>query len=427
MVVSAIGIGLAYITHVLLAQWLGVEPYGHYIYALAWLNVLVTLVQMGMNTSTVRLTAEFRAKNDLTAVMGLLRFSTLLVLGAGTAVILLGGGVLVVLDAWGILPAMQSQTLAFMLPLIVILALLNQRMAILQGYERVAQAQAFLEIVRPVVLLVVLGILLSITGVDAHIAMAANILATFAALVAVTFIVSRLMTREKKGQVVQGELQTKAWLKVSLPYLAIGGLTVVMDQSDVLILGSLVGGAVVGLYLPALKLSQLLLFPMLAIRSHAAPLFAKLHAENKMGELQHQLNTTTISSAFVGLVLMIAIVWQREFLLSLFGVEFVEAAPAMVILTLGMLVFAFTGGVEVFLIIGPFERLTVKIYILVVIVNISLNFLLIPPFGLMGAAYATAISIALRGFISVYAVWRKTGMLPWCPASKIDMSLGGGA
>ncbi|MBL4613477.1 MAG: oligosaccharide flippase family protein [Magnetovibrio sp.] len=417
MVVSAIGVGLAYVTHVLLAQWLGVESYGHYVYALAWLNVLVTLVQVGMNTSTVRLTAELRAAQNHAAILGLSRFSTLVVLAAGCAVVLIGGLALAALDGRGIFTPAQVQTLAITLSLVVVLGLLNQRMAILQGFERVAQAHSFLEIVRPLLLIGILAALLPLMEIQSGLAMGANFAATGLALLFVTVVVARLLKREGPARGLARQYHNRAWLALSLPYLAIGGLTVVMDQSDILILGTLMGGAAAGLYLPAIKLSQLLLFPMLAIRSHAAPLLAKLHAQNNIVELQRQMNTITVSSALVGIVLMAGIIWQREFLLSLFGAEFIEAAPAIVVLSLGMMVFAITGGVEVFLIIGPFERVTMLIYALVVALNIVLNLLLIPSFGFMGAAYATAATIVVRGLISTFVVWRRTGVLPWASVS----------
>jgi len=415
MVVSATGIGLAYVIHVFLARWLGVEAYGHYVYALAWLNVLVTFVQMGMNTSTLRLTAELRAKANHGAILGLSRFSTVLVLAAGGVVFLVGGLVLIAVDAWGVGSFAQTQTLAIMLPLVVVLGLLNQRMAILQGFERVAQAQSFLNIVRPLLFLGILLAVLPLVNSDSRLTMGANLAATVLALAVVTVVVRRLLVRETSTVGCVREYHSRAWLAVSLPYLAIGGLTVLMDQSDVLILGTLMGGTVAGFYLSAVKLSQLILFPMLAIRAQVAPVLSKMHAEKNIAEVQRHMNTTTVSSVLTGIVLMSGIIWFRVFLLSLFGPEFVEAAPAIVVLSVAMVVFAMTGGVEVFLIIGPFESLILKIYGLVVVANLLLNLSLVPLFGFMGAAYATAATIVLRGGLSVYVVWRKTGVLPWAP------------
>ncbi|MBL4692231.1 MAG: polysaccharide biosynthesis C-terminal domain-containing protein, partial [Magnetovibrio sp.] len=206
---------------------------------------------------------------------------------------------------------------------------------------------------------------------------------------------------------------TRSWLAVSLPYLLIGVLTAVMNQSDVLMLGTMLGSAAAGLYTPAAKLAQLALFPMLAIRSRAAPLMARLYAENDLKELQHQMNMTTIVSTLSGVVLVGGLILCAEPLLKLFGPDYASAAPVLIVLALGMLVFAMTGGIEVFLIFGPFERITVLIYALVVALNLTLNLILIPDFGVIGAAYATAITVIVRGLISTYVVWQRSGIVPW--------------
>lgn len=419
MAVNALGLGLAYVTHVVFAKWLGVADYGVYVYALAWLNVLTILAQVGLNTSTVRLTAELRGRNEKALIADLSRFSVVTVLFAGTGVVALSA--LALWLASDALEAAQVEVLTITLPLVVVLSLLYQRMAVLQGFERVAQAQVFLEIARPLALLALAGAAYVSFGLSATGAMAANIIATASALVVAVIVVRRFISVHAGALSRNARENYRAWLVMSLPYLAIGALTAVMQQSDILMLGSLMGGVAAGLYAPAVKLAQLVLFPMMAIRSRAAPLMAKLHAAGDLTDLQRQMNTTTVTSALTGVVLVAGLIWQRENLLGLFGPDFVAASPALVVLALGMGVFALTGGVEVFLIYGPFERVTMMIYAVVVGLNIALNVVLIPPFGVLGAAYATAATVTLRGVISAYVVWRHTGILPWAP---LDGGLG---
>ncbi|MFC1673838.1 oligosaccharide flippase family protein [Pseudomonadota bacterium] len=412
MAVNGVGMALAYASHVLFAKWLGVAQYGYYVYALAWLNVLTVLVQLGMNTSTVRITAELRGQDRHAAILGLSMFSTQVVIASGLVVMVIGGAALALTA--DLITTEQSLTLAIMLGLVVVLSLLYQRMALLQGFERVAQAQSFLEIVRPVVLISLVGLCVLAFDVEAHVAMLANLAATALALMVAAVAVGKFLNAGPQGRVMR-EFEARAWLAVSLPYLVIGLLTAVITQSDVLMLGTLMGGVAAGLYTPAIKLAQLVLFPMMAIRSRAAPLMARLYAEDDMDELQHQMNITTVTSALTGFVLVAGLIWQRETLLGLFGPDFIQSAPVVVILALAMGVYAVTGGIEVFLIFGPFERVTVLIYALVVALNITLNLILIPRMGILGAAYATAATVVVRGLISTYVVWRRTGILPWTP------------
>jgi len=283
------------------------------------------------------------------------------------------------------------------------------------------QAQAFLELLRPVALIALVGVGTALFTLQAHWVMAANLAATTMALIAATVLVGKFLANATRP----GQVRTfdgRAWLTVSLPYLVIGALTVLMQQSDILMLGTLLGGVAAGLYTPAIKLAQLVLFPMMAIRSRAAPLMAKLYAEGNVEELQRQMNTTTLTSAMTGLVLVAGLIWQRDVLLGLFGPDFLAAAPALLVLALGMAVFAVTGGVEVFLIFGPFERITVLIYAGVLGLNVALNLMLIPQWGVLGAAYATAATVVVRGLVSTLVVWRRTGVLPWVPLRSLGAS-----
>ncbi|MBL4692662.1 MAG: oligosaccharide flippase family protein, partial [Magnetovibrio sp.] len=195
MFVNAIGMSLAYLTHMVLAKWLGVAQYGDYVYALAWLNVLAVVGQLGMNTSVERLTAELRGQKKHAAIMGLSIFSTLVVACSAGAVLVAGGIVLLVMSdpmSDPLTDPMAEQkflTLAIMLPLVIVVCFLYQRMSFLKGFERVAQAQVFLEIVRPTVLIVLVGAGLYFFQVKAYMVMAANLIATAIALCLAFFVV----------------------------------------------------------------------------------------------------------------------------------------------------------------------------------------------------------------------------------------------
>ena len=200
MVVNGLGMALAYLTHLLFAKWLGVGQYGYYVYVLAWLNVLTVLAQVGMNTSTVRITAELRGADDHPAILGLSMFSTLVVMATGVFIMALGGVALAVLA--GELARELVMTFAVMLPLVVVLSLLYQRMAILHGFERVVQAQAFLELLRPVALIALVGVGTALFTLQAHWVMAANLAATTMALIAATVLVGKFLANATRpGQV----------------------------------------------------------------------------------------------------------------------------------------------------------------------------------------------------------------------------------
>lgn len=420
MAVSAIGLSLAYLSHVLFAKWLGVEQYGYYIYALAWAGVLTTFVQLGMNTSTVRLIAELRAEKKSGEIRGVSKFSTLIVLCAWGVCVVATLGVFVLEP--GLVPRGQEIVLGIMLPIVATLGLLNQRMSILQGYERVAESMIFQEIVRPTIMICGVAGILFFSNINAEIVVGVNLMATAIALF-LAIISTRRHFKAEGIERVKAAYEVRRWLMVSLPYFFIGMMTIAMDMGDLLILGGMLGGKAVGLYAPAAKLSQLILFPMLAIRSRVAPLLSRLYMAQSHAEVQRQLNIVTIFSGLTGGLLSALLVLQSETLLGLFGPEFIEAQSAVMVLAVGMFAFSLTGGVEIFLIMGPFERITILIYAVIVTINVVLNLILIPYFGYIGSAYASTATIIARGMISTFVVWRRSGILPWARVSTHSKSM----
>jgi O-antigen/teichoic acid export membrane protein len=86
-------------------------------------------------------------------------------------------------------------------------------------------------------------------------------------------------------------------------------------------------------------------------------------------------------------------------LLWLFGKEFITGYPVMFILALGFLAHASVGPVEFVLnMLGEQNRCAFVLFAAAGL-NLVLNFILIPHFGLMGAAIATAGSSAMAALL----------------------------
>lgn len=58
-------------------------------------------------------------------------------------------------------------------------------------------------------------------------------------------------------------------------------------------------------------------------------------------------------------------------------------------------------------------RLALLDYILVVVTEVTLSLLLIPPFGLLGAAVANAVGTAINNALPLWQVWRDLGLHPY--------------
>ena len=410
LIVNVAGAGLAFLSHILFARWLTVASYGNYVFALSWLNVLAIVVQMGLNIAVVRLIGEYRASGNAAAIRRLAAHSDRVVLAAGVASAGLGAALI------GVFLSTDSDslrtTLYLMLGTTVTLGLFQQRMAILQGFERVAEAQVLHEIARPLLLLAATVVASRWDGFGAPVVMGLNLAATALLLIVLHRMTRRLMVEGGNNDDAPG---ARTWLAVGLPYLVISVVAIGLTQTDVLMIGSLLGTEAAGLYAPAAKIAMLVIFPAMAVRLRVAPMVSKLYAEGRTAAVQNRITVGTLAAFGTCVVGVLVILALRDIALGLFGDAYAVSAPVVVVLCLGYCVYTLGTGVETFLLMGPFERVNAAILLATLAVNLALNALLIPRLGMIGAAYATVGAMVIRAALSTAVVYCRTGILPLSP------------
>jgi O-antigen/teichoic acid export membrane protein len=96
-----------------------------------------------------------------------------------------------------------------------------------------------------------------------------------------------------------------------------------------------------------------------------------------------------------------------RWILALFGSGFTSGSTSLAILAGGQFVNVVTGSVGFILMMCGYEKLMRNTILGIALLNMLLNFLLIPWFGVNGAAIATAVSLALMNLILVFIVYRK--------------------
>lgn len=113
---------------------------------------------------------------------------------------------------------------------------------------------------------------------------------------------------------------------------------------------------------------------------------------------------------FAAPVLLLFIV-APSWVMGLFGPEFTTGGTVLLVLALGQFINVATGSVGFVLIMTGNERLARNNTVIAATVSLVLNVLLIPRLGALGAAIATAASIASLNLSAAYLVKRQLGIL----------------
>ncbi|MDQ1256008.1 MAG: hypothetical protein QG656_603, partial [Candidatus Hydrogenedentes bacterium] len=403
-VVNVLGAGIAFGSQVALARLMSPSHYGAYILVISWITVLQFVAVLGLDKTMLRFLAVYRTRTQWDLFRGLLRGGYALTLLASLAV----GGV-VALAAWLLRAHMDAETMATFLwgaAVLPFLALSILRQASLQSLRHVVVAQMPELLVRPVLVAGMVFLVYRYVGqaVPGHTAMMLNFVGTQITYLMGGLLLSYYLPAESAGRT--RTYHTREWMAMAWPLMLVAGMHILTKKTDILMLGMFAGKTAAGIYGPATRLTDLITFGILAVMSIASPLIAEAHARQKPGELQRILFLASWGIVAFCVPIVAGIVVFGKFLLGIFGPEYVAGYGPLTVLMAGQVVNALTGPCVAALTMTGHQNVTAKILGCVVVVNIVLNAVLIPRFGLMGAAAATSISIALNKTFEMVYVWR---------------------
>lgn len=179
--------------------------------------------------------------------------------------------------------------------------------------------------------------------------------------------------------------------RFSLPLVPANFSQAIMESMDKFVLLLFLGPAVVGVYQVAWIAGSTVLIVSSAIGFTGMYTFAKLWSDDKkeFRELGRWVTRWLIFTTVVLTVLLI--VFKDIIILVLGGAEYVSGATVVPVLGFAMCSGA-VGAVFVAMLSAAKLSMTImKTYIVFAVIDTALNFILIPVWGMMGAAFSTAL------------------------------------
>lgn len=394
---------LLYLTQVVMARWIGSHDYGIYVFVWTWVLVLGGITHLGINAAMMRLLPEYKEHGHLDRYRALVRGGRLFALAAGTLVA--GAGMA------GLYFFSEHLTQDYILP--AYLALICVPLfALTEVQDGIGRGQAWIwvgllppYVLRPALVLATMtGAWLAGLPMTATTAAAAAIVATWGAAMAQTLLLNRKLTKE----VGEGprSYHVRTWFAISLPLVVVAAAELMLQNTDILVVSMYMTPTDVAIYFASAKTMSLIMFVHYAVGSAVANRFAALNARGDTEQLRAFVRDAVNWTFWPSLAAAVVILALGKPLLWLFGPQFEAGYPVMFILVIGFLFRSSFGPAEVLLSMLGEHQVCAAVLIVSALLNVALNFALVPSFGLIGAAVATSIALATAALLN-YVVARR--------------------
>ncbi|VAW98540.1 hypothetical protein MNBD_GAMMA23-1536 [hydrothermal vent metagenome] len=382
--IRAMGMGITYISLILLARWMGAEQFGIYAYVFSVISTLAIVPLFGLSYSSIPLIAEYEVDKKFAELRGLLLFGTGFVV-AVSVIVSFAFAMLIMADIIGLGEYRDAILIGCIaLPAFSLLSYLGE---VSRGLGRAIAAFAPLQVLVPLIFLLLAFISFYLFD---KLEATRTIWLWFFAMLALVIPQALYLLKivVKRFPELSRNYHVRQWLKISAQFFLISIAVVLLFQMDVLILGMFHEPEIVGYYSAAARTALLVTIILQAINALGARQYATLYKMNKTDELQQLLHSLSRWLVWATAGVTVFLLLGGHYLLAFFGNNFTQAYPALAILTVAYAATVILGPVTVLLNVTGNQKVTAKVLTTAVVIGIILNSILIPIYGMVGAAIA---------------------------------------
>ncbi len=406
---------LAYLYRVVLARFLGPEELGIFSMGLAVVGIVTVFGAIGLYQGVLHFVVVYQSKGQPEKVRGTVLGSLKiqLITSLVAAAFMFFAAEVIAIDIFqqpGLVLVLKLLALTIPFQIIV-----SNFMILAQAFKKIEYKVLLRNLLENIAKLVLTFwlVFIGLGAVGASLALA--LAGAFALAVSFVLIQKRVFSIFASGEKTVYNL--KELFGYSWPLFAVGFFMLIMGNIDTISLGILNTAYNTGIYNVATPTARILEIPSFALAALFLPVVTGLYANKKMDELGRTYKTVTrwlFSTTFP--CTLFALLFAKEILSTMFGSVYSQGWPALAILALGFCIFYTLNAVRSML--QPLAKTKFVLYntIAAAVLNIFLNIFLIPLFGIVGAALATALSYIFWSSLAFFEVYAAIKIHPFSKA-----------
>lgn len=387
------GAGLIFLAQAFIARLWGPVLLGEYLVVIATVNIVAVLMPLGFQTVGTYFAAEYRARGERRQfTQFLLRCYGHVI---GVFVLLLGLG-LPVLSAIGQGESVLALHFVPLLLLALATAINYVSGAVLIGLKRPFEGFFADAIFRPMVILGSFAGGLVFTDPNAGFSFmlwAIGLCYILVSLAQFLFVITSV--KRIADQVPVRALETRRWWRFALPWVLISLATDFFFDIDLLLLSQSLSREELAIFGVCTRIFSLVSFGVAAVYAVTLPDMFESEANADRASFNRKIGEANVVASGLSVILFGVMAIGAPFALMLFGPAFSAGAAPLAVLCLGLVVRSVMGPASLVLSIHDRPYASLPSVALGMGTLLLANWLLVPPYGLMGSAVAALVSITV--------------------------------
>ncbi len=390
-----IGLLLGFVNSaVLFPKTLGIAVFGF----IKWLNSIGVIFEAIIGSGSYRIAIRFFPyfSDDKQTRDGfftfLITFSLLLASFSGLILFLFEDIILKLLSSEK--DNLLSHTYFYLLYILICLKIIQQG---LSGYVTAMQKPRFVDfftwVINPIIVLALLSFYyFQVIGEASFLELYA--FRTFVIIVAILFYLHRFKLASLKSfstVIKKSHLKSigKFWLFTTFS----GVSSVIIHRVDLLMIAAFLNFSQTGIYAVFYTIASIIMIPHQGLRRISSPIIAEMWKNKDLAKIENIYKKTTLNNFIVGLLIFVGICINIDTFIVFMGDEYIDGKYVAIVIGLVQLINVAFGYNDTILYHSPKYNFVLISQFFALIVTIVTNYLLIPIFGILGAAMATAATL----------------------------------
>ena len=390
--------GILFVTGILVARFLGPELLGRYQLGISITAVLSVFAQLGFNQGIVKFVPFFRKRKQFSEVNRIMRASFTIsgMVALSIAILLVGFS-----EFFSILFFHDLSMKGIVRYSGLYLIVYNSTqliVAFFDSYEKQIIQTLVYKFGGSLLFLGALIYLIFFRFSDSETLLLYRIIVDLVVMLCLVFIWKFWINeRSVDPQNNDCHFHIKDLVGFSFPLLLSNAIQVLIMNIDILMIGWFMTANDVGVYTIYVMISRIGLLVLTAMNSIIAPMISGCQSDaDAIQQYERILKGSTRLLAWISANILLLTIMFSDQILGLLGTEYLSDQIVLWILTLGTFIHLASGPTGTFLVMSGNQKVELGNSVFLMISNIVLNAVFIPFYGIVGAAIATTISIALN-------------------------------